>query len=67
MRPKDGLIRDFFVATSSDSLHQYTRAYRARSANLSKSNVRPLEGIHPQLTRDRTYQIFDDLIPQAWC
>ena len=67
MRPKDGLIRDFFAATSSDSLHQYTRACCAGSANLSKSNVRPLEEIHPQLTRDRTYQIFDDLIPQARC
>ena len=29
----------FFAATSSDSLHQYTRACCARSANLSKSNV----------------------------
>ena len=59
MELKENCVRNFRMATSSESLRQFTCACCAESINISDRKVRQLEEINLELMRDRTDRIFD--------
>ena len=59
MELKEDCVRNFRLATSSESLRQFTCACCAESVNVSEQKILPIRDINLNLMRNRTDRIFD--------